>query len=98
MNEKRIYGSTPAPEACEAKQELGRGRDSPGRLSDAECFHRARQRGQATFTLVEQDATSPRVILEWMKENIETCPAPKLYEALARALQMRDFQYRKNAD
>lgn len=72
--------------------------ESPGRLSDAECFRRARARGQSTFSLVAQDRSSPRVICEWIKENIETCPPSKLYEALSRAIQMRDFHFRKSAD
>lgn len=68
------------------------------RLSDVDCFHRAQSRGQATFTVVAQDRSAPRVILEWMKENIETCPAAKLYEALSRAIEMRDYHSRKSAD
>lgn len=71
---------------------------SPGRLSDEECFQRAKLRGQSTFTVVAQDRSAPRVILEWMKENIETCPSAKLYEALSRAIEMRDYHSRKTAD
>lgn len=80
------------------EQAVGRVRESPGRLSDADCFHRAQSRGQSTFTVVAQDRSSPRVILEWMKENIETCPPAKLYEALSRAIEMRDYPHRKSAD
>lgn len=72
--------------------------ESPGRLSDAECFRRAQARGQSTFTLVAQDRSSPRVICEWIKENIETCPPSKLYEALSRAIAMTNYTFRKSAD
>lgn len=71
---------------------------SPGRLSDAECFHRAQMRGQSTFTVVAQDRSAPRIVCEWIKENIETCPRAKLFEALSRAIEMRDFHFRKTAD
>lgn len=94
MDEKRrVYEDAVSAPGC-AKQE----REPSNRLSDSSCYHRAVSRGQPTFTVVGQDATSPRIIIEWIKENIETCPPPKLYEALARAIQMRDFPYRKNAD
>jgi len=33
--------------------------------------------------------TSPRVIAEWIKLNIETAPAVKLRDALENALEMR---------
>jgi hypothetical protein len=72
--------------------------DSPGRLSDAGCFQRAQERGQATFTVVAQDKSAPRVICEWIKENIETCPPAKLFEALSRAIVMRDYHFRRAAD
>lgn len=62
------------------------------------CYEKARQRGQRTFTLVEQDVTSVRLIAEWIKENIETAPSGKLHDALAHAIAMRDYPSRKNAD
>jgi hypothetical protein len=68
------------------------------RLSDEHCFYAAKSAGEATFTLRAQDVSAPRLVIEWIKENIETCPAPKLYEALARAIQMREHQHRKTAD
>lgn len=67
-------------------------------LSDAECFRKASERGDATFTVVGQDRSSPRVICEWIKENIETCPEDKLHEALNRAIVMRNKHYRRAAD
>lgn len=66
--------------------------------SDGLCFQKARRRGQSTFTLVEQDYSSPYVICEWIKQNIETCPAGKLRQALEDALRMRTFSNRKHAD
>lgn len=47
------------------------------RVMDYDCFHRARQRGDVTFTLVGQDMTSPKLIVLWIAENIETIPAEK---------------------
>lgn len=76
----------------------GRSSESPGRLSDEECFRRAKSRGQSTFTVVAQDASAPAVICEWIKLNIYTCPPAKLFEALSRAIQMRDFPATKSAD
>lgn len=67
-------------------------------LSDKACFEKAQQRGDVTFTVVGRDQSSPRVICEWIKENIETCPADKLHEALNRAITMRDLTYRRKAD
>jgi hypothetical protein len=67
-------------------------------LSDNECFRKAQERGDVTFTVVGQDRSSPRVICEWIKENIETCSEDKLHEALNRAISMRNKQYRKVAD
>ena len=65
---------------------------------DSRCHTKAKQRGQSTFTLVAQDKTSPRVICEWIKENIETCPPEKLRLALEDALKMREWPNRKDAD
>lgn len=43
-----------------------------------------------SFTLREYDKTSPMVICEWIKLNIETAPASKLHDALESALRMRN--------
>ena len=65
---------------------------------DTGCFERAKRRGQATFTLVEQDASSPVVIVEWIKQNVMTAPAAKLRKALDAAIEMREYPRRKLAD
>jgi len=65
---------------------------------DGGCYERAKARGEQTFTLVAQDHSSPRVICEWIKENIETCPAEKLVDALLDAIAMRSNPNRKAAD
>ena len=67
-------------------------------VNDYKCFERARERGQNTFTLVAQDKSAARVICEWIKENIETCPPDKLRVALEDAIAMRDYPNRKAAD
>ncbi len=66
--------------------------------SDTKVYAKARNRGQETFTLVEQDRTSPRTILFWIGENFETAPPEKLRDAFERALRMREFPERKWAD
>lgn len=67
-------------------------------LTDKTCFEKAQQRGDQTFTVVGRDLSSPRVICEWIKENIETCPEDKLREALNRAIAMRYHSNRRRAD
>ena len=68
------------------------------REMDGTCFQKARARGDQTFTLVGQDRSSPKVICEWIKENIETAPEEKLVDALMDALAMRENSKRKHAD
>lgn len=66
---------------------------------DAECFKKAKERGQQTFSLVAQDRSSPRTICFWIMENIETCENPdKLRCALEDAIAMRKYPHRKHAD
>lgn len=65
---------------------------------DARCFVKAKSRGQKTFTVVEQDATTVKTIAHWIYLNIETAPADKLHDALDSAIAMRDFPSKKNAD
>ena len=57
---------------------------------DAQCFKRAQNRKQGTFTLVEQDATAPGTILDWINRNFATAPPQKLRDAFDTALQWRD--------
>lgn len=66
--------------------------------NDARCFAKAVSRGQQTFTLVEQDRSSPRTIAFWILENIEHAPKPKLRTALEDAMRMREYPHRKQAD
>ncbi len=65
---------------------------------DAKCFVKAKQRGQRTFTLVEQDATAVTTIAFWIGQNILTAPPDKLRDALEDAIAMRNFPNRKMAD
>jgi len=70
----------------------------PSDDKDSQCHERAKRRGQRTFTLVEQDKSTPRAICFWILENIETAPAEKLTDALQSALAIRKYPNRKNAD
>ncbi|HEX8838187.1 MAG TPA: hypothetical protein VF748_14695 [Candidatus Acidoferrum sp.] len=72
--------------------------DNTRDLSDATTFRKAVMRGDNTFTLVGQDRSGPTVICEWIKQNIETAPQDKLFEALARAIAMRLQTNRRAAD
>ncbi len=40
------------------------------------------------FVLMSRDATAPRVVIEWIKENISNQPPEKLHEALDCAIEM----------
>jgi hypothetical protein len=66
--------------------------------TDTACHALAKQRGQRTFTLVEQDASTVKTIAHWIYLNIETAPPEKLKEALDACINMRDFPNKKNAD
>jgi hypothetical protein len=66
--------------------------------NEQQCLEKAKARGDFTFTLVGQDRSSPTVIAEWIKQNIETAPEQKLVEALGKALLMRGTRHRKSAD
>jgi hypothetical protein len=65
---------------------------------EVQCHQKAKARGDMTFTLVGQDRTSPSTICWWILQNIETCPADKLRNALERAIQMRSLPTRKSPD
>ena len=66
---------------------------------DNACFAKASARGQRTFTVVEQDKTSPKTILFWIMENLTTAPREKLEDAFESAMGMRFSAIdKKNAD
>lgn len=70
--------------------------------TDNACAEKAAVRGDLTFTVVGQDLSSPQVICEWIKLNMENhhCPDEKLRHALEVALAMRakPAQEKKLAD
>lgn len=51
------------------------------------------------FVLLTRDYSSPKIVLEWIKENIEIQPDEKLREAFECALEMKnkcnEFNIRK---
>ena len=59
---------------------------------DSQCYEKAKARGQQTFTVVEQDITSPLVILEWIRLQIDKqggrAPEAKLRDAFEDCLAM----------
>lgn len=65
---------------------------------DYRCFEKAKERGDKTFTLVAQDYSSPTVILEWIKVNINVAPEQKLRDAFEDAMAMLKHPRRKNPD
>jgi hypothetical protein len=62
---------------------------------DAQCFTKAVNRGEQTFTLVEHDSTAPGTILDWINRNFATASAEKLRTAFATALRWRDSEVTK---
>lgn len=80
-----------------AAEETTRIIGAPGIIQDREpdCLAKAKERGQITFTLVEQDYSSPHIICCWIAANIETCPKEKLFEALDKAIRMRDTKVKR---
>lgn len=72
-------------------------RDKHARQDD-KCHTKAREKGEMTFTIREQDRSAAKVIAFWIMENIEKCPASKLFDALESAIVARDFPNKKNAD
>lgn len=68
-------------------------------MSDRAVYEKAVKRIQRTFTLVEQDKSSPRTILFWIMENFYTSPDDKLYDAFEDALAMKNSTIeKKNPD
>jgi len=65
---------------------------------DSQVHAKAKGRGQRTFTLVEQDRSTPATIAYWILLNIETAPEEKLVDALKQAIAIRQYPTRKNAD
>lgn len=60
-------------------------------------FNKA-NKNEMLFILRAQDITSPKTIVAWIAENIDTAPDEKLIEALECALEMRRHNDRKSAD
>lgn len=50
------------------------------------------------FVLRAQDKSAPKTIALWIAANIETAPDHKLIEAMRIAIEMRQWNKRKNAD
>lgn len=69
-------------------------------VGDKSCFEKAESRGDLTFTLVGQDVTSPEVICEWIKLNVQNpdIDDSRLREAFDKAMQMRHLKGRRWAD
>jgi hypothetical protein len=64
-------------------------------MHDKTCHDKAVSRGQRTFTLVEQDVSTPRTILWWIMENFHTSPDDKLMDAFEDALAMKNSTVEK---
>lgn len=50
------------------------------------------------FVLRGQDTSSPKIVLEWIKDNFETVSEEKLRKAFDAALAMKRWSPRKAAD
>lgn len=53
------------------------------------CIHKAFD-DEGLFVLMTRDSSSPRLVMEWIKENLTKQPKDKLREAFERALDMQD--------
>lgn len=60
------------------------------KLTGVPCYDKAKD-DEPVFVLRAQDLTSPAVICEWIKLNIETAPHDKLRQALESALEMGGY-------
>lgn len=61
------------------------------------CLQKAAD-DEPIFVLRGKDASSPKVVLHWIAENLDTCPEEKLREAFEHLLVMRKYPGRKDAD
>lgn len=68
-----------------------------GYKSNDSCLKKAAE-DEILFVLRAKDASSPFVVLEWIKINFEDCPKDKLLEAFNCALEMREFPNRRQPD
>jgi hypothetical protein len=68
-----------------------------GYKSTDSCIAKAAD-NEMLFVLRSQDISSPRLVLEWIKENLETAPEDKLREAFECAINMKNWPNRKKAD
>lgn len=62
---------------------------------DNTCYKKAVKRGERTFTLVEQDRSTPKTILFWISENFNTAPDDKLYDAFEDAMAIKNSVIKK---
>ena len=65
---------------------------------DSRVHARAKERGQKTFTLIEQDRSTQRTIAFWILENVETAPEEKLVDALKQAIAKQWPEPRERRD
>lgn len=54
------------------------------------CYDKAGP-DEPLFVLRAQDLSSPKIVAEWIKQNIETAPHQKLRDALEVALSMSSY-------
>jgi hypothetical protein len=58
-----------------------------GYKKDDKCIQKAFD-DERLFVLMSRDHTAPKVVIEWIKENISRQPPEKLHEALDCAIEM----------
>lgn len=61
------------------------------------CLAKANE-DEMLFILRAQDMSSPKIIFQWIAENIDTLPDDKVNEAVKCALVMNKHKFRKPAD
>lgn len=68
-----------------------------GYKHDDECLKKVHPE-EPIFVLRAQDGSTPKLVMQWIGENIYNVPDEKLREAFEHALKMKDWPVKKLAD
>jgi hypothetical protein len=58
---------------------------------NSDCLKNAAE-NEPVFVLRGQDVSAPHIIMEWINQNLNTCPIEKLQEAWETVKAMKEFQ------
>lgn len=63
----------------------------PHTLGANACAHNAKP-DEPVFVLRGQDVSAPHIVIEWVNQNLNTCPREKLLDAWDVAMAMKQYQ------